>query len=184
MTLQEARPYSQRDADREEAYVSLAPRTGWRKGHRFSEKVAQYFIEEILNVPDDGWGSQRRIAMRKAKQNRHEKLREERREEKATERKRREEAFDQEALAWEEDYEKARYRESAEYQEWFSRHGEETIVEWMEKLRNMGRLTLSQLLNRGDIPGRTADLIAMAMERLGNERWRFSSRSDSMEGSR
>jgi hypothetical protein len=173
MTLQEARPYSQRDADREEAYVSVAPRTGWRKGHRFSEKVARYFIEEILNVDENGWGSERRIAMRKAKRVRHEKLRKERWREEVREEKRREEAMYQEMVAWEKDYVEARSQEAARYEEWFARHGEETIVEWMEKLRNMARDTLNQLLSRSDIPGRTADLIAVALERLaaGNERW-------------
>jgi hypothetical protein len=170
MTFQEARPYSQRDADREEAYVSVRPRTGWRKGHRFSEKVARYFIEEILNVPDDGWGSERRIAMRKAKQVRHEKLREERWREEVRERKRRQEAIHQETLAWEKEYVEARQGEAAAYEAWFARHGEETIGQWMEKLRNMSRLTLNQLLSRSDIPGRTADLIAVALERLTAER--------------
>jgi hypothetical protein len=179
MTLREARPYSQRDADREEAYISVALRTGWRDGHRYSEKVARYFIEEILTVNDDGWGSERRIAMRKARQTmrkakriRREKLREECREEEVRERGRRQEAFDQEILAWEKDYEEARQKEAAAYEAWFARHGEETIAQWMEMLRNMGRSALNQLLSRSDIPGRTADLIAVALERLtaGNER--------------
>jgi hypothetical protein len=169
MTFQEARPYSQRDADQEEAYVSLTLRTGWRDGHRYSEKVARYFIEEILNVDENGWGSERRIAMRKAKQVRHEKLREERWKEEIREQKRKEEAIHQEMLAWEKDYVEARSREAEAYEEWFARHGEETIVEWMEKLRNMGRYALNQLLNRSDIPGRTADLIAVALDRLAKE---------------